>query len=141
MKYMKITLNQSFVQSGILKTNRDAEFPAIRFGWLWIGTWIKTPWGWRHAENLEDTTFIPNDNVKKLLKSYYELTVIPSIVLGCLTSLGWYGINWLQTGFAYVTSGEIAFAFFFFLGVMTAEDIFKAWITALDRVGWPAPTF
>ena len=79
--------------------------------------------------------------MKKLLKSYYELTVIPAIVLGCITSLGWYVIHLMQVGFAYVTPDEVIFAFLFFLGVMTIEDIFKAWIAALDRVGWPAPTF
>ena len=75
--------------------------------------------------------------MKKLLKSYYELTVIPAIVLGCLTSLGWYGINWFQTGFAYVTPGETIFAFLFFLGVMTIEDLWKYFIrpTTTDGEG------
>ena len=77
--------------------------------------------------------------MKKLLKSYYELTIIPAIVLGCLTTLGWYAINYLQTGFAYVTPNELIFAFLFFLGVMTVEDIFKA-IVAHHRAGSSTPT-
>lgn len=73
--------------------------------------------------------------MKKLLKSYYELTVIPSIVLGCLTSLGWYVINYIQTGYAYATSGEVIGAFLFFLAVMTVEDIYKGIVSTLHRVG------
>lgn len=72
--------------------------------------------------------------MKKLLKSYYELTVIPSIVLGCLTTLGWYVINWFQTSLIYVTPTEVVFAFLFFLSVMTVEDIFK-YIKAHRRRG------
>ena len=67
------------------------------------------------------------------LPSYYELTVIPSIVLGCMTTLGWYVIHYLQCGFAYATPGEAIFAFLFFLGIMTVEDVYK-YVTALRRV-------
>ena len=63
--------------------------------------------------------------MKKLLKAYYELTIIPSIVLGCMTALGWYGIHWLAEGVPYVTPGETIFAFLFFLSLMTIEDVWK----------------
>jgi hypothetical protein len=63
--------------------------------------------------------------MKNLLKKYYELTVIPSIVLGCITTLGWYGFHWANEGIVYVTSGEVIFAFLFFLILMTIEDVFK----------------
>ena len=63
--------------------------------------------------------------MKKWIQSYYELTIIPSIVLGCITVLGWYGIHQATEGVAYATLGEIIFAFSFFLILMTMEDIFK----------------
>jgi len=72
--------------------------------------------------------------MKKLLNAYYELTVIPSIVLGCITTLGWYGIHYLQCGFAYATPTEAVFAFLFFLGIMTAEDVWK-WFRNLSNAG------
>ena len=72
--------------------------------------------------------------MKRVLNAWYELTVIPAIVLGCLTALGWYFINWLQHGVPYTTVGDAIGAFLFFLMVMTVEDIYKATKTTLQRV-------
>ena len=71
--------------------------------------------------------------MKKRLKAYYEFTVIPSIVLGCITTIGWYGFHWASEGIAYATPGEAIFAFVFFLTIMTAEDAFKILISKLRK--------
>ncbi len=76
--------------------------------------------------------------LKELWNWYYENTVIPAIVLGCLTSLGQYFIHWMTEGIAYATAGEIIFAFVFFLVIMTAEDLWKGFrklMAALEQVG------
>ncbi len=62
------------------------------------------------------------------LPSYYELTIIPSIVLGCLTNLGWYGIHFATLGIVYVTPIEFVFAFLLFIIPMTIEDLVKVFI-------------
>jgi len=67
-------------------------------------------------------------HIKELFSSFYELTVIPAIVWGCITNLGWYGIHLVTEGTAYVTKGEFVFAFVFFLVLMTLEDLVKAFI-------------
>ena len=76
-------------------------------------------WSYRWYRIKELFGFIP---------SYYELTVIPAIVLGCLTNLGWYAIHLATEGIAYVTAGEFVFAFLFFIVLMTLEDLVKAFI-------------
>jgi hypothetical protein len=73
--------------------------------------------------------------MKRILNAWYELTVIPAIVLGCLTALGWSLLNWLQYGILSATLGDAATAFLLFLAVMTAEDIYKATKLALQRAG------
>jgi len=62
------------------------------------------------------------------LPSYYELTVIPAIVLGCIANLGWYAFNFAFTGVAFVTHNEFFFAFVFFLVLMTLEDLVKSFL-------------
>ena len=76
-------------------------------------------WSYRWYRIKELFGFIP---------SYYELTVIPAIVLGCLTNLGWYAIHFATEGIAYVTAGEFVFAFLFFIVLMTLEDLVKAFV-------------
>ncbi len=79
-------------------------------------------WSYRWYRIKELFGFIP---------SYYELTVIPTIVLGCLTNLGWYAIRFATEGLAYITVGEFVFAFLFFLVMMTFEDLVKAFVERL----------
>jgi hypothetical protein len=66
------------------------------------------------------------------LSSYYELTIIPGIVLGCLTNLGWYAIHFATEGIAYVTAGEFVFAFLFFIVLMTLEDLVKTILESIE---------
>jgi len=54
--------------------------------------------------------------MKQKLKSYYELNVIPSIVLAGLMGLGWYACE----GDASIP--KMIEAFCFYLAVMTAVD-------------------
>jgi len=58
-----IVRRKAWMQRGILETER-VEFLAVQFRWAWIGTWVKTPWGWKHAKNLEGTKFTPNDKIQ-----------------------------------------------------------------------------
>lgn len=58
--------------------------------------------------------------MKKILNAYYELTVIPAIVLTCLTNLGWIAIG------RALSQSDTFYTFLFFLVIMTAEDLFRA---------------
>ena len=76
--------------------------------------------------------------MKQILNAYYEFTVIPAIVLGCVSGLLLAGMNWYNTGMFSVTVAETSCAFLFFLAVMTCEnvwDYFKKLWTALDSIG------
>ncbi len=86
---------------------RDSFEEIFGFGYSWSYRWFR---------------------IKELFSSYYELTVIPAIVLGCLTNIGWYAIHFASEGFGYITAGEFTFAFIFFLVMMTLEDLVKAFI-------------
>ena len=69
--------------------------------------------------------------MKQILATYYELDVIPSLVLACLCGLGWFA------GEGDVSLTRVAVAFFFFLGVMTVESIwnvFKDMVNVLDKL-------
>lgn len=65
--------------------------------------------------------------MKKIINSYYELTVIPSIVLGAITNLGWYILG------RDITPSDTIFAFGFFLVLMTVEDIAKAMVKRIKK--------
>ncbi len=71
--------------------------------------------------------------MKQILNAYYELTVIPAIVMGCLTNIGWYGIHFAMEGVAYITTGEFIFAFVFFLSLMTLEDLWVAFVKRIEN--------
>lgn len=77
--------------------------------------------------------------MKRILNAWYELTVIPAIVLGCATALLNSAFNWLANGICAPTSiGEAFGGFIFFLVIMTGEDLWnglKRLSAALDRVG------
>ena len=60
-----------------------------------------------------------------MLNAWYELTVIPAIVLGCLTALGQSAFDLVVNGMFQCSISQAVFAFLFFLVVMTAEDIWK----------------
>lgn len=69
--------------------------------------------------------------MKQLLTAYYELNVIPSLVLACLCGLGWF------TGEGDVSLTRVAVAFLIFLGVMTVESIrnmFENMVDVLDKL-------
>ena len=75
--------------------------------------------------------------MKELLNAWYEITVIPAIVLACMTGLGQGAINYLQYGFYECSIGLTVFAFFMFLVLMTIEDcwkLLKDLVTALDEL-------
>ena len=88
--------------------------------WLFISLWY-------------DETMI------KLLKAYYKSTVIPSIILGCATILGWCILRWLAFGMVFITPGEIIFTFLLFLGVMTVEDLWKYFRLSINSTMPPSP--
>ena len=77
--------------------------------------------------------------MKRILNDYYELTVIPAIVLGCATALLNSAFLWMANGIAHLpTIGDAFGAFILFLVCMTGEDLWNAWkrlSAALDRVG------
>lgn len=54
------------------------------------------------------------------LPTYYELTIIPSIVLGCLLNLIWCVIGYIPTTDAAI------FPFVFIFVLMTIEDVIRA---------------
>lgn len=62
------------------------------------------------------------------LPSYYEQTMIPAIVMGCMTNLMWYFIRFSTEGMTYLTKGELALAFVFWLVLFTCEDLVKSYI-------------
>ena len=69
--------------------------------------------------------------MKQIVATYYELDVIPSLVLACLCGLGWFA------GEGDVSLTRVAVAFLFFLGVMTVESIwnvFKDMVNVLDEL-------
>jgi len=65
------------------------------------------------------------------MPSYYELTIIPAIVLAALTGLGFCVFNAITIGVADVSLSEVTFFFIFYLFTMTLTDV----IGALRRSG------
>ncbi len=72
--------------------------------------------------------------MKRILNAYYELTIIPAIVLGCLTSLLHYVMTYFQTGMPYTSVGDTLIAFIFFLIVMTAENVWDRFMNVAGGV-------
>jgi hypothetical protein len=69
--------------------------------------------------------------MKQILATYYELDVIPSLVLACLCGLGWF------VGEGDVSLTRVAGAFLFFLVVMTIESVWntlKEIVDVLDKL-------
>lgn len=60
--------------------------------------------------------------MKEILNNWYENTIIPSIVLGCITTIICYIVNWVVVGMDCATIGQFVFAFIFFLIVITIDD-------------------
>lgn len=78
--------------------------------------------------------------MRQILKTWYEQTVIPAIVLACMTGLGQFAIRWLLecNPLPYVSLWEVLFAFTMFLTLMTLEDLwgyFKEMFEALSSFG------
>jgi hypothetical protein len=70
--------------------------------------------------------------MKRILNAYYELTVIPAIVLGCATALLHPIFNYMAIGASNLpTIGEAIGVTILFLVPMTIEHVWDA----LHRVG------
>ena len=66
--------------------------------------------------------------MKRILNAYYELTVIPAIVLGCLTALIHPLFNYVAAGASNLpTIGEAIGATILFLVPMTVEHVWDAY--------------
>lgn len=64
---------------------------------------------------------------KKIVSVYYELTVIPAIVLSILTNLGWLALG------RAITQSDTIFSFAFFLFIMTIEDVIRLVIKRVKK--------
>lgn len=63
------------------------------------------------------------------LPTYYEITVIPAIVLSCLACILGDSWSFVNTSMFTYTVGDAIGIFIFFLSIMTIEDIYKALTT------------
>ena len=73
--------------------------------------------------------------LRELTTPYINLTVIPAVFLGCLTTLLTFWFNFAMNVNDMPTLTTTMFTILFFLVVMTAEDVYKAVVSALRRVG------
>ena len=77
--------------------------------------------------------------MKDLLRKWYEETIIPAIILACLTGLVHFATQWFFecAQYPYISLWEVVFAFLTFLILMTIEDVWvflKEMIDALSCI-------
>ena len=62
--------------------------------------------------------------MKRLLNAYYERTVIPAIILTCLSGLLLDGASFATSEILSVTFSDVIGIFILFLSVMSVEDVY-----------------
>ena len=72
---------------------------------------------------------------KRLLNAYYENTIIPAIVLGCITILGEYAMRWFTMGDPCITMKEAGFTYLIYFVIVTIQDAWNSFVSALYRIG------
>lgn len=67
------------------------------------------------------------NQIKKIASVYFNLTLIPVIVMSILTNLGWYALG------RSASQSDTIYSFAFFLVIMTIEDIIRVVVKLVKK--------